>query len=74
MPRLRGIFHGVGAFVQTSLVVGIRQHRNTLYLNCFFLKGPRLLAFANDAGPMRVALTTLFVCFYWVLSHGMVIA
>jgi hypothetical protein len=31
MPRLRGIFHGAGAFVPTPLVVGIRQQRNTLY-------------------------------------------
>jgi hypothetical protein len=64
MPRLRGIFHGAGAFVSTPLVVGIRQHRNILYRKGFFMKGQRLLAFANAAGPMRIAATPLFVCFY----------
>ncbi|MDT3736379.1 MAG: hypothetical protein ROZ00_09155 [Denitratisoma sp.] len=74
MPRLRGIFHGAGAFVSTPLAVGIRQHRNTLYQKIFFAIGPRLLVFTNAVGPMQVATNRLFDCFYCVLFHGMVVA
>jgi hypothetical protein len=74
MPRLRGIFHGAGAFAPTPLAVGIRQHRNTLYQKIFFSKSPWLLVFTNAACLMRIAGNQLFICFYCVLSSGMVVA